>query len=196
MARRGQVRPDWIQSTDDHSVHRAGGHILSAPTVNAAHDMLGRRLAFGKQKFTHYDWAVGTDVGLDNLTLIADSFQWEYDIKRVWLLRQRWKTLARQYVNPAELDRWRDMLPASVKRGINVARMTPHEFDLYDDGSPDVLAMTTNTVQGKGEGRGVRRLFRRPRQRAGNRRHNAGDRAGRPGHGRRPATLGKRSRGR
>jgi hypothetical protein len=140
-------------------VHRAGAHILSAPTATQAHDLLGRRLAFGKSKFTTYDWAVGTDVGLDNLTLIADSFQWEYDIKRVWLLRQRWKTLARQYVNPTELDRWLGMLPTATKRGINIARMTPHEFDLDDDGSPDVQAMTTNTVQGKGEGRGVRRRW-------------------------------------
>jgi hypothetical protein len=154
-----KTRPDWRNARDQHSSHQAGAHILSAPTVTQAHDLLGRRLAFGTNQFTHYDWHSGTDVGLDNLTLVADSFQWEYDIKRVWVLRQRWKTLARQYVNPNELDRWCDMLPATQKRGVNVARMAPHTFDLDDDGTPDVQAMTTNTVQGKGEGRGVRRRW-------------------------------------
>lgn len=158
---RARPGPEWSNAQDDHSIHRAGAHILSAPTVTKAHDLLGRRLAFGGTQFTHYDWQSGTDVGLDNLTLVGDSFQWEYDIKRVWVLRQRWKTLARQYVNPNELDRWCDMLPATQKRGVNVARLSTHDFDLYDDGSEDfnVEAMTTNTVQGKGEGRGVRRRW-------------------------------------
>jgi hypothetical protein len=160
MVGRTRPSPDWTAAQGDHDSHRGGAHILHYPTVTQAHDALGARLAFGRQRFTHYDWAVGTDVGLDNVTLVADSFKWEYDIKRAWILRQRWKTLARQYVPPSELDRWCDMLPATVKRGVNVLRADTDGVDLDDDGSSDYSqVMTTNTVQGKGSGRGVRRRW-------------------------------------
>lgn len=133
--------------------------MFNAPTATELHDLVGERLAFGSARGVDFDWYHGTDVGLDNVTMVADSFTWSYDIKRAWLLRQRWKTLARQYVDPAELDRWLGMLPQTVKRGVNVARMTSHEIDPDDDGSTDVHAMPTRTVRGTGVGKAVRRRW-------------------------------------
>jgi hypothetical protein len=159
------TRPRWQSSTESSAVHQGGAHILQYPTATEAHDALGQRLAFGTHRFTDYDWAVGTDVGLDNVMLVADSFAWEYDIKRAWLLRQRWGTLARQYVHPFELDRWSAMIPHTLKRGVDVWRADVMSTDIDpDDVGRDELPMrlaemTTNTVEGKGTGRGVRRRW-------------------------------------
>lgn len=119
--------------------------MLNAYTYDTAtelHEAMCTKLMFGTEYGVDYDWTHGTEVGLHNVILGAKSFDWEFDLKRLWLGESRWNTMVRQYIDKDNLDHWASMIEDRLKgpgRGIAVLR--------------------TNTVQGRGTGRNVRRRW-------------------------------------
>lgn len=115
-------------------------HAYRFATVTALHDGLARKLLYGTRD--ELDDANSVDVQLHNVVAGAKRFEWDYLVNRLWVPRTRWTTMVRQYVDPASLHSWLEMIedrfPQS-KRGIAVLR--------------------TNTVQARQAGRGVTRRW-------------------------------------
>jgi hypothetical protein len=115
---------------------------LGFATANDAHEGMCNKLMFGEKWGRDYDWSQGTEVGLHNVVIGADRFDWEYDLKRLWMAKSRWNMMVRQYLDPDAVEDWfakiEDRL-VGKGRGIAVLR--------------------TKLVQGKGTGRGVRRRW-------------------------------------
>jgi hypothetical protein len=118
-------------------------HALKFRDAQTMHDKMCERLMFGTRQGQDWDWHHGTDVGLHNVVLGCDSFDWGFDLKTLWMPRTRWTMMCRQYIDLNALDQWReivgDRLAVRGGRGIAVLR--------------------TNTVQGRGTGRNVRRRW-------------------------------------
>lgn len=117
-------------------------HGFNYPTVNAMHEGMCRKLMLGTEHGKDYDWIRGTEVGLHNVMLAAPSFDWQFDLKRLWLPKTRWTMMARQYIDPKALEDWTAKIEDRlVGRGQGIA------------------VLRTKLVQGKGAGRGVRRRW-------------------------------------
>lgn len=117
-------------------------NIVRAKTATSLHEKVCEQLMFGHLDGSDVDWTYGTDVGLHNVVVGAESFDWEFDLKRLWLARSRWNTMVRQYLDPDAVAAWTNMITTRLTgrgRGIAVLR--------------------TNTVQGRGEGKNVRRRW-------------------------------------
>jgi hypothetical protein len=98
-------------------------HVLRAPTATLLHDKIAESLLFGKA--IDLDDVNSEDVQMHNVIAEADSFQWNYDTKRLWTTRARWNTMVRQYIDPEALRQWLDLVEnkfPSNGRGLAVLR--------------------------------------------------------------------------
>jgi hypothetical protein len=98
-------------------------HAYNFLTGTALHDGITQRLAFGSK--AELDLVTSVDVQLHNVIARAASFDWEFDLKRMWLGRARWTSMVRQYINPVALEEWLDSVEAKLKgrkRGVSVMR--------------------------------------------------------------------------
>lgn len=117
-------------------------HGFNYANVNDMHEGMCRKLMLGTEFGKDYDWVYGTEIGLHNVMLAAPSFDWQFDLKRLWLPRSRWTMMARQYIDPNALEDWAAKIEDRlVGRGRGIA------------------VLRTKLVQGKGSGRGVRRRW-------------------------------------
>jgi hypothetical protein len=56
---------------------------------------------------------------------IADSMEWDFDLKSMWLTKSRWSMMVRQYLEPEEVKAWIEQITARIgtkERGIAVLR--------------------------------------------------------------------------
>ena len=110
------------------------------------HEGMCDRLMFGDNsnewKGRCYDWIYGTEIGLTNVVLGCKSFDWFYDLKRLWLPPTRWTMMVRQYLDPMATDDWLNKID-----------------DRLDRKGRGIAVLRTNTVQGRGTGKGVRRRW-------------------------------------
>lgn len=83
-------------------------HAYKFKTATQLHDRLTNKLAYGSAYDLDYHSTV--DAHLCNVMARAESFQWQFDLKDLWLAKSRWTTLARQYINPYALDSWLDLI--------------------------------------------------------------------------------------
>jgi hypothetical protein len=112
------------------------------PDATTMHERMCRKLMLGDRPGKDFDWTHGTEVGLHNVVIGVESFDWSYDLKRLWMPPTRWTMMVRQYIDPNDLADWKLKIDDRLKgkgRGIAVLR--------------------TRTVQGRGTGRGVRRRW-------------------------------------
>lgn len=71
------------------------------------------------------DVITSVDVQIHNVMGYADSMEWEFDLKSMWLTKSRWSMMARQYIDPTELQAWLDQCSGKIGmrgRGIAVLR--------------------------------------------------------------------------
>lgn len=148
-------------------------HTFRAPDALAAHDLMCKTLMFGKTPGRDYDWTHGTEVGLHNVGMYADSFDYNFNLARLWIPKSRWSVMARQYIDPDRLEdalakveeRMAGKFKGKKGRGIAVLRTDEHEltdeemFSDLDDQDPEIAELKTRMVQGKGTGRSVRRRW-------------------------------------
>jgi hypothetical protein len=98
-------------------------HAYNFPTGTALHDGITQKLAFGRKD--QLDLVTSVDVQLHNVIARAASFEWEFDLKRMWLGKSRWTTMINQYINPVALEEWLDSCEAKLKgrkRGVSIMR--------------------------------------------------------------------------
>jgi hypothetical protein len=65
------------------------------------------------------------DVQRHNVMAQADSMDWDFDLKSMWLTRARWTMMVNQYLDPDELSAWIERCTAKIGtkgRGIAVMR--------------------------------------------------------------------------
>lgn len=116
--------------------------IVPFNTANDLHEGMCDKLMFGSKEDNDIDWVHGTEVGLHNVIVGARSFDWEFNLKRLWLPQSRWTMMVRQYIDPTALNDWLEKIDDRLHRkgrGIAVLR--------------------TRMVQGRGTGRNVRRRW-------------------------------------
>lgn len=98
-------------------------HAYNFPTGTALHDGITQKLAFGRKD--QLDLVTSVDVQLHNVMARAESFEWEFDLKRMWLGKSRWTSMVRQYINPVALEQWLNTVELKLKgrkRGVSVMR--------------------------------------------------------------------------
>jgi len=101
----------------------SGLHIYNSPTVTELHTNICDSLAYGSMD--EMDMVTSVDVQKHNVVARAESFDWDFDLRDLWLTRSRWTTMIRQYINPVALETWLNSCEAKLqgrKRGVSVMR--------------------------------------------------------------------------
>ncbi|MGE3487398.1 MAG: hypothetical protein AB7L09_21980 [Nitrospira sp.] len=103
---------------------RASGiHLYSADTATDLHEDMCDRLAYGESKTM--DLITSVDVQQHNVVGVAESFEWMFDLRDLWLTKSRWTTMVRQYINPIALETWLNTIEKKLKgrkRGVSIMR--------------------------------------------------------------------------
>src|SRR5687768_17327707 len=117
-------------------------HTFKFSNANDAHEGMCETLMFGDTPDVDYDWTHGTEVGLHNVAIGCESFDWSFDLKRLWIPPSRWTMMVRQYLDKNDLD---DCLAKVADRLVGRGR--------------GIAVLRTRQVQGRGSGRNVRRRW-------------------------------------
>lgn len=64
-----------------------------------------------------FDSITSVDSQLVDVIAKADSMDWNWDVRDLWLSEQRWRNMVRQYVDPDEFQAWVGMAKRLGKRG-------------------------------------------------------------------------------
>lgn len=98
-------------------------HTYHATTMTELHRQMCDSLIFAKPE--ELDLITSVDVQKHNVIAEADSMDWEFDLKSMWLTPSRWTMMVRQYIDPEEFQAWMDTVTAKIGlrgRGIAVMR--------------------------------------------------------------------------
>lgn len=93
------------------------------PTLTKLHDSMTESLLFAKAD--GLDMVSNVDVQRHNVIGVADSMEWEFDLKTMWLTPARWTSMTRQYIDPDEFKAWVEKITLRLgtkERGIAVMR--------------------------------------------------------------------------
>lgn len=108
---------------NDYFMASAGAHIYQAPTMTQLHTGLADSLAYGHSNTM--DMVTSVDVQKHNVLAVAESMDWEFDLRDLWLTKSRWTAMIRQYINPVALEEWLNACETKLvgrKRGVSVMR--------------------------------------------------------------------------
>lgn len=91
--------------------------------MTSLHDKLCKRLIHA----THdeIDLITSVDVQIHNTVSEADSMEWDFDLKNMWLTKGRWSMMVKQYLDPDDTTAWLAKCVTGIGlkgRGINVLR--------------------------------------------------------------------------
>lgn len=102
-------------------------HLFQAPNALGLVDQISHALVYNQHpeaellgpdglRLPQVDMAAVTDTHILNVIGEVESFDWDFDLKDAWILRQRFSTLARQYLNPDGLKSWTDLIEGRLKK--------------------------------------------------------------------------------
>lgn len=94
-----------------------------AATMTELHDLMCRTLIEAKPD--ELDVISSVDVQIHNVIAEAESMDWDFDMKDMWLTKSRWTMMVNQYIDPEEFQAWLNQITAKIgtkKRGICVMR--------------------------------------------------------------------------
>lgn len=94
-----------------------------AATLTELHDDLCRSLIDATDD--ELDIISTVDVQIHDVIAEADSMDWQFDLKSMWLTKSRWSMMVRQYIDPEELEAWIGQCTSKIGtkgRGIAVLR--------------------------------------------------------------------------
>ena len=77
---------------------------FTAPTMTELHDKLCRYIINADE--SQLDVISSVDVQMHNVIAHADSMEWQFDLKELWLTKSRWTMMVRQYVSAEEFIQW------------------------------------------------------------------------------------------
>lgn len=78
--------------------------LYHASTMTELHDKLCDSLINGSEE--ELDVISTVDVQIHDVIAQADSMDWDFDLKSMWLTKSRWSMMVRQYIDPDELEAW------------------------------------------------------------------------------------------
>lgn len=87
-------------------------HTYNADTLTDLHDKMTMSLVLAKADDLDYISAV--DVQKHTVVGVADSMAWDFDLKDTWLTKSRWSMMARQYLDPADVQAWIDLSTSRI----------------------------------------------------------------------------------
>lgn len=120
-------------------------HALNFDNPAQAHDKIVRQFFLGNRPGIDYDWVHGTEVGLHNVSIHCRTVDFNSDLKSIWVLPSRWRKMVRDYIDPNELEHVTGLINSRfVGKGRNAR---------------GIAVMRTNKIEGRGEGRNVRRRW-------------------------------------
>lgn len=94
-----------------------------APTLTQLHDKLCYTIVEAPEE--KLDLVTSVDVHIHNVIAEAESMEWEFDLKSMWLTPSRWSMMVKQYLDPEELQAWLEQCTGKIGtkgRGIAVMR--------------------------------------------------------------------------
>jgi hypothetical protein len=94
-----------------------------APTLTDLHTSLCRTIVHSPA--SKLDVISSVDVQIHNTISEAESMEWAFDLKDLWLTPSRWTMMINQYLEPSELSAWLDRCATKIGRkgrGIAVLR--------------------------------------------------------------------------
>lgn len=103
--------------------HLGALHSYTGETLTDLHEEICSSLAYGHSK--DMDMITSVDIQKHNVIGVAESMQWDFNLRDLWLTKSRWTTMIRQYINPIALDTWLNSCEAKLrgrKRGVSVMR--------------------------------------------------------------------------
>lgn len=77
---------------------------FKAPTMTTLHEKLCDTLVHSKM--ADLDLVTAVDVQIHDTMSMAESMEWEFDLKQMWLTKSRWSMMVRQYLDPEDFDTW------------------------------------------------------------------------------------------
>lgn len=93
-----------------------------APTLTALHDSLCANIV--KSPADRLDVISSVDVQIHNTISQAESMEWSFDLKDLWLTPSRWSMMVKQYIDPEELEIWIDKCSGKIgKSGRGIGHM-------------------------------------------------------------------------
>jgi hypothetical protein len=98
-------------------------HHFQASTLTELHDKLCMSLVTAAKD--ELDVISTVDVQIHNVIAQADSMDWDFDMKEMWLTKSRWSMMLNQYLDPEELTAWVERCTSKIGlrgRGIAVMR--------------------------------------------------------------------------
>jgi hypothetical protein len=87
------------------------------------HDQLCESLIHGTPE--ELDVISSVDVQIHDVMAYAESMDWEFNLKSMWLTKSRWSMMVRQYIDPEEFEAWIGQCTGKIGlkgRGIAVMR--------------------------------------------------------------------------
>jgi len=95
-------------------------HLFEAKTLTGLHDSMTLSLLMAEAG--DLDLITSVDVQKHNVIGWAESLDWEFDLKTMWLTKSRWSMMARQYLDPELVQAWIDQASTRIgKRGRGTA---------------------------------------------------------------------------
>lgn len=95
---------------------------FQAATMTQLHDDMCKALVEASPD--ELDVISSVDVQIHNVVAQADSMEWDFDLKNMWLTKSRWTTMVRQYIDPEELEAWVEMITSKIgTKGRGIAMM-------------------------------------------------------------------------
>lgn len=96
---------------------------FQAKTMTDLHDQMCTYLVEAPKE--SLDVISTVDVQKHNVIAEAESMDWDFDLKSMWLTKGRWSMMVNQYLDPDELSAWIDQITSKIGtkgRGICVMR--------------------------------------------------------------------------
>jgi hypothetical protein len=96
---------------------------FQAATLTELHDLMCRTLIEAPK--SDLDVISTVDVQIHDVIGQADSMDWEFDLKDMWLTKSRWTMMVNQYIDPEEFQAWLNQITSKIGtkgRGICVMR--------------------------------------------------------------------------
>lgn len=117
-------------------------HSYRRDTATDLHQRLCESLALSARP--EIDDDISISVSRHNVVAAADRFEWDLDLKSLWLSKQRWTMLVNQYLDPGAMGYWLD----GIESGLAVKK-----------NARGIATMRTNTVTPRQTGRGLTRRW-------------------------------------
>lgn len=96
---------------------------FKAATLTELHEKLCNKLVHAQ--LGELDLVTSVDVQIHDTMSQADSMEWDFDLKSMWLTKGRWSMMVKQYLDPVDLEDWLKKCVGGIGlkgRGIAVLR--------------------------------------------------------------------------